>query len=221
MERNYNSRQGHIDLNIPIIQEAFNAVRKAKRGESLYSNCHPDYFWGEEQVGNFPENIERYLWIHVGFQGSLSHTRSSNPEVHGLLQLRNNFFLRFVYFLDDVNGNEPRFDAHVYRNLVTAVNDMPPSVYSKYFYETTDNLFETVNLDSTIEFDYGEIQRPISKKSVNLTDANIDDTVIDEVDFQVYPEDEFSDMPPLIHVDDHISPIYLRRSPINTSKMFC
>jgi hypothetical protein len=76
-----------------------------------------------------------------------------------------------------------------------------------------------VNLDSTIEFDYGE---KTSRKFTNLSD--IDDTLIDESDLPVHPVGDFSDMPPLIHIDDinnYMSSMYLRRSPINTSKMFC
>ena len=91
-----------ISQNHPAFTQMISCITDAKKGDHLCYKSHPDYIKRVHNIGlgDFPNNIEKIIWCHVGFEGSILPNpvpRSSMVEIHGLLKLNMDLYLRFIF----------------------------------------------------------------------------------------------------------------------------
>jgi len=133
-EMNYPVSQNH-----PAFAYMISCIKGAKDGQHWCYKAHPDYIKRVHNIsiGDFPNNIDKIIWCHVGFEGSILPNpvpTSPNVEIHGLLKLNTDLYLRFIFTYRTAESCCLTATASPRRDQL--VKDMAPHVFERYIEET-------------------------------------------------------------------------------------
>ena len=128
-----------VSQNHPAFAYMVSCIKGAKEGQHWCYKAHPDYIKRIHDVslGDFPNNIDKIIWCHVGFEDSILPNpvpKSPVVEIHGLLKLNTDLYLRFVFTYRTSESCCLMATASPRRDQL--IKDMAPHVFDRYIEET-------------------------------------------------------------------------------------
>jgi len=119
-----------------FLEVIINSIELAKYGDKKHYKSHPDFINRLDKIvlGDFPNNVDKVYWLHLGFEGCFSPKPSPispSTEIFAILKLKTYCYLSIYYKEADLSINMTA-SSHYDRIIL----NLPSSIYSMYLHET-------------------------------------------------------------------------------------